>query len=225
MVRLDPKKRAGIEIALFVVVTYGLNYAMLHLVQSNFLLFGVREFIRKWGVLLQMWIPGISAVIFRLIFQRGFKDVGWKLGNRMFWWLSILIPFSVPVVSFLVALFIDNVHINRINIANYVYRDPVNLLTLYWPAWFTNSLGLELLARSIIVLTVGLLINFVLAFGEELGWRGYLQQRIIDTEFKYPYALCGLIWAGWHFPFLWYGNCSDPQRQSREEIWNISLLS
>ena len=151
-----------------------------------------------------MWIPGTTAMLFRFIFRRGYKEIGWKIGNKKFWWLAFLIPLSVPSVTYLIAFLSGNATLTNTGFVSVIYRDPLNLLTFFWPAWFPHSLGLELLVRSIIVLTFGLFVGFVLAFGEELGWRGYLQPRIKASGFKFPYALCGLIWAGWHFPFLWY---------------------
>lgn len=197
------KRQVWVEIILFVVVTYGLNYSLLNWAQNSFLS-SKREFIIQWGLLLQMWIPGTTSIIFRLVFGRGFKDCGWKIGNIKFWLLAFCIPLSVPFISYLITFFIGESSITLANIGNYIYQDVLKLFTLDWPTWFTHSLWLDLLVRSIVVLTVGLSINFIFAFGEELGWRGYLQQRIIETKFKYPYALCGIIWALWHFPFLWY---------------------
>jgi membrane protease YdiL (CAAX protease family) len=204
MLTLNPKKQAGIEIILFVIVTYGLSYALLNWALIYFLSSTIRGFFLTWGLFLQMWIPGTTSIIFRIIFKRGFNDIGWKIGNRRFWWLAILIPFSVPLVSYLIVFFAGNATLTLMNFRSFIYQDPLKLFTLYWPTSIPRSLGIDLFVRSIVVLTIGLAVNFVFAFGEELGWRGYLQQRIIDTKFKYPYALCGLIWAGWHFPFLWY---------------------
>jgi uncharacterized protein len=170
----------------------------------NFLPPGIYGFILKWGALFQMWIPGITSIVFRFIFGKGFKDIGWKVGGKKFWIMAILIPLSVPVITYLFAFIVGTASLAHYPLVSYIYRDILNLFTIYWPIWFPQFLGLKLLVRSIIVLTVGLSINFVFAFGEELGWRGYLQQRIIDTGFKFPYALCGLIWAGWHLPFLWW---------------------
>ena len=204
MFTTNQKKQAVIEVVLFIIIVYGLNYTLLNWNQNYSLPSNVRGFFLTWGVLLQMWIPGITSIIFRLIFRSGFEDIGWKIGNRKFWRLAILIPISVPPISYIIAFFMGNASLTLTAFQNFIYRDPIHLFTLNWPTWFPRSPWEDLLIRSIVVLTVGLTINFVLAFGEELGWRGYLQQRIIGTQFKYPYALCGLIWAGWHYPFLWY---------------------
>ncbi len=198
------QRQAIIEIILYIIVTYGLNFILLNIARLVSMSSTAMSFLCIWGALLQMWIPGLTSLVFRMIFVRGFHDIGWKTGKVKFWLLSILIPFSVPLISYLIAFLFLGASISLVNIATVIYQDPFMLVTLTWPTGFPHSVGLDLLVRGLVVITVGLAVSFVLAFGEELGWRGYLQQRIVETGFRFPHALCGLIWAGWHLPFLWY---------------------
>lgn len=221
---LHTKTMARIEVILFIIVSYGLNYELLYGNLGYTLAPAQLDFLIKWGALIQMWIPGATAIVFRLIFGRGFKDIGWKIGSLKYWKLSILIPLSVPLVSYLIAFLIGNASLARQNVETFIYRDILNLFTINWPSWFPHNLGVELIVRAVIVLTVGLSINFIFAFGEELGWRGYLQQRIIATGFKFPFALCGLIWAGWHFPFLWFLHDSSPTINFQASLFIINII-
>jgi uncharacterized protein len=198
------RRHAIAEIILYIIVTYGLNFFLLNFARFFSISSSSMNFLFTWGALLQMWIPGLTSLVFRLIFRRGFHDIGWKSGNGNFWLLSILIPFSVAIISYLIAFLFLGASFTLENITTILYQDPFRLITLTWPTGFPHSIGLDLLIRSLVVLTVGLSLSFVLAFGEELGWRGYLQQRIVETGFRFPHTLCGLIWAGWHLPFLWY---------------------
>jgi membrane protease YdiL (CAAX protease family) len=200
----SPRGKVITEIILFVIVTYGLNFILLNTARFFSISPSAMNFLFTWGALLQMWIPGLTSLVFRLVFKRGFHDIGWKTGNVKFWLFSILIPFSVPLISYLIAFLFLGASINLVNIATVIYQDPIKLVTLTWPTGFPHSVGLDLFVRSLVVITIGLAFSFVMAFGEELGWRGYLQQRIVETGFRFPHALCGLIWAGWHLPFLWY---------------------
>lgn len=202
----EPKsrRRTITEIILFVIGTYGFNFILLNIARYFSISSSVMNFLFTRGVLLQMWIPGVTSLVFRLIFKRGFRDIGWKTGQVKFWLLSILIPFTVPVISYLVAFLFFGASISLVNMATVIYQDPFKLVTLTWPSGFPHSIGLDLFVRSLVVITIGLVFSFVLAFGEELGWRGYLQQRLVETGFRFPHALCGLIWAGWHLPFLWH---------------------
>jgi membrane protease YdiL (CAAX protease family) len=44
--------------------------------------------------------------------------------------------------------------------------------------------------------------GFVFAFGEELGWRGYLLTRLMQSRWPFPILLSGLVWGVWHSPLL-----------------------
>jgi membrane protease YdiL (CAAX protease family) len=39
-------------------------------------------------------------------------------------------------------------------------------------------------------------------FGEELGWRGYLQLRLFPGRPWHAMIATGLIWAAWHYPWI-----------------------
>lgn len=43
------------------------------------------------------------------------------------------------------------------------------------------------------------------AFGEEYGWRGFLQGELLGLGARRGILLVGLIWAVWHFPIVLFG--------------------
>ncbi|MCE1255491.1 MAG: CPBP family intramembrane metalloprotease [Anaerolineae bacterium] len=225
MKKASSNKHAWLEIALFVLFSYGLNYALLSWGQDSILPWAVRELIKKWGLLIQMWIPGISSIVLRILFKSGFKNIGLKFGNKIFWFLAFGIPFFTTLFSYLIVLLAGDLTLIT-SLSRIIYHDPLKLFGINWPEYFPNIPILMLLSRLIIILTIGMSVNYVLCFGEELGWRGYLQQRIIKTGFKYPYFLCGLIWAGWHMPFSGYFNTPDLLHgyQSAQFLINVILL-
>ena len=55
-------------------------------------------------------------------------------------------------------------------------------------------------------LIVGPTINAVAGFGEELGWRGFLQRELRYMGFWRSSALIGLIWGLWHAPIILQGH-------------------
>ena len=55
-------------------------------------------------------------------------------------------------------------------------------------------------------LVVGPTINAVAGFGEELGWRGFLQKELKTLGFYRSSILIGLIWGVWHFPIILQGH-------------------
>ncbi|PKV51521.1 CAAX prenyl protease-like protein [Aquimarina sp. MAR_2010_214] len=59
---------------------------------------------------------------------------------------------------------------------------------------------------TILLLIIGYPITVILILGEEIGWRGYLQEKLIDGfgSFK-GILLLGLVWGIWHMPIALQG--------------------
>jgi len=52
----------------------------------------------------------------------------------------------------------------------------------------------------------GSILGLVVAFGEEYGWRGFLQSQLIRLGKKRGVLILGLIWGAWHYPVIWMGH-------------------
>lgn len=74
------------------------------------------------------------------------------------------------------------------------------------------QLGINMASSTlVIVLAVqtilqGSLIGLVVVFGEEYGWRGFLQGQLIRLGKKRGVLIVGLIWSVWHYPIIWMGH-------------------
>jgi membrane protease YdiL (CAAX protease family) len=42
----------------------------------------------------------------------------------------------------------------------------------------------------------------ILAFAEEIGWRGYLQPRLAFLGERWAMLAVGIVWIGWHLPYI-----------------------
>jgi membrane protease YdiL (CAAX protease family) len=62
-----------------------------------------------------------------------------------------------------------------------------------------QEMGPGIVHAMVLALAVVGLINVL---GEELGWRGFLQDALRPLPRPARYVLIGLIWAGWHFTNL-----------------------
>lgn len=67
---------------------------------------------------------------------------------------------------------------------------PINFL------WLTLIQGL----------VAGVTVNAIAAFGEELGWRGFLLKEFKEMSFVKASILIGLIWGIWHAPLILMGH-------------------
>jgi membrane protease YdiL (CAAX protease family) len=74
-------------------------------------------------------------------------------------------------------------------------ENQVNLLPAP-PIWVGLLLGL----------IAGVTINAVAGFGEELGWRGFLQKEFAYMGFWKSSATIGVIWGIWHAPLILQGH-------------------
>jgi uncharacterized protein len=65
-----------------------------------------------------------------------------------------------------------------------------------------GAIGLALLGGLI----AGVTVNAVAGFGEELGWRGFLQKELAFLGFWRASVLIGLVWGLWHAPLILQGH-------------------
>lgn len=50
------------------------------------------------------------------------------------------------------------------------------------------------------------IVNAIAIFGEEFGWRGYLQPKLLPLGERKMYLIVGVIWGVWHWPIIWMGH-------------------
>ena len=61
------------------------------------------------------------------------------------------------------------------------------------------------LSTVIAQLPIILILGILGAFGEEIGWRGFLTPKIYTAGWKFPTTISGTIWAVWHLPIVAFG--------------------
>lgn len=68
------------------------------------------------------------------------------------------------------------------------------------------SAGTLLLIQSLQALFLGPIINSLFTFGEEFGWRAYLQPKLLPLGFRRAMVAMGIIWGVWHWPLIAMGH-------------------
>ncbi|HHV79897.1 MAG TPA: CPBP family intramembrane metalloprotease [Firmicutes bacterium] len=198
------------KIVSFVILTYAVSWGM----AAVFFVFGGR-WTSLSGTLVAvayMFVPMTVAIIVQKgIYKEPVKGplgISFKL-NRWFlvaWVLPPIIAFGTFGVSLLLpgvsyspgmegmferfraTLKPEQLEVMRQQIA----ASPVH------PIWIALVQGL----------IAGITINAVAAFGEELGWRGFLQRELslMGLGFWRSSALIGIIWGIWHAPLILQGH-------------------
>ncbi len=152
-----------------------------------------------------MWAPALAHILTRLVTREGWKDTG--LGLRLeLWWTWAAAWFLPAVLTFL----------------------GVVVYFLVFPQHFDAELGavsqlLEAAAEqtgqvipfspwTLVLIQLGVgafiapFINSFFTFGEEFGWRAYLQPKLMALGFRRAMLLMGLIWGVWHWPVIAMGH-------------------
>ncbi len=97
-------------------------------------------------------------------------------------------------------------------IAYYVLQAALNAVThlggaqltpLPTPPGFPPTLFLIVAALQTVLL--GPILGIVVTFGEEYGWRGYLQSELFKMGRVRGVLLLGAIWGAWHWPIILMG--------------------
>ena len=202
---LDTKR-----ITLFLVITFGLAWSVALIIyltggleNSPVLIPGTP--ITLAFVLLAipvMWSPAIGNILTRLITKEGRENLYLRPHFKRSWpyWLA---AWFLPGILTLVGM---------------------GIFFLLFPDTFDSSLGtlqamldasgtdinINLWVITAVQIIQAMLIapiaNSVATFGEEFGWRGYLQPKLMPLGGRKAMLLMGVIWGVWHWPIILMGH-------------------
>ena len=147
-----------------------------------------------------MWTPAAASVVARLVLREGFADVSFRFGGRRTFRM-ILLALVFPIIIGLVAYGIAW----ATGLAQF---DPKPAGSGWLYGLFVGdtaspvTIFVVMIAKAV---TIGTILSAVYAFGEELGWRGYMLTRLIDAGVPRPVLASGLIWGLWHTPVILAG--------------------
>lgn len=195
-----------------VVLFIGLTFGFCWLMAIMFYVFGGR-----WNTtgsfiigIIYMFIPMVMVIVVqKLVYKEPLKEpleISFKL-NRWFF-VAWLLPPLVAFATLGVSLLFPNVtyspemaglfeRFESIMTPEQIeqMRMQVEASPIH-PIWFGLIQGL----------IAGITINAVAGFGEELGWRGFLQREFASMGFWKSSLLIGFIWGVWHMPIILQGH-------------------
>ena len=144
-------------------------------------------------VLVLMYVPAFASVVARLVGREGFEDVSFRWGGRTGTRATAtawLLPLAVAIPAYTVAWMSGLVG----------FAAPAGGVL----ASIENPV-IRMVAMIGVALTVGTLFSCLSAFGEEVGWRGYLVPRLVQAKIPAPALVSTSIWCGWHVPLILWG--------------------
>ena len=145
-----------------------------------------------------MLIPGLLGMVLVIVLRAvGGKDtfagVGMGGGKAKLWFL-----FGLGIIAFA----------GLQTLLSWLFKmgQPVDLSALVAQAaliGMTYPVFMVVVTAQTIIL--GPFLGLLVTFGEEYGWRGYLQPALTGLGRARGVALVGIIWGIWHWPVIWMG--------------------
>jgi len=153
-----------------------------------------------------MFLPGVCTIILQIIHkEKPFRNV--NVSFRLNWWF--LIAGIAPIVCIFMALGLNllfpdvSFSTNYEGLLSILPKEQIEIaiqqLSKFPPLVF-------LLIQIINSLIAGYTINAIFAFGEELGWRGYLLKALNHKKLLPVSLIIGTVWGLWHFPLILIGH-------------------
>lgn len=193
------KKSIYLFLGITFLITWGVEITM-KLKGINFL--DGPPFYAPIIIIALMFVPLVASIIVKLVTKEKIIPYGWHWCG----WKPILgILIIMPALFSLVYGTTWALGFGKANFSLQIFSQQVKELTgesvnLPSSPWYI--LGLFLLTC---LLTPW--INSIVAFGEELGWRGFLLPRLMPLGKTKAYLLLGVIWGLWHAPLIVMGYC------------------
>lgn len=202
----EPERPKGL--AIFVGLTFLLSYLLVFI----YLALG-----GKWvmpGSLIvattYMFIPMVVAIIVQKHILgepiKGPLGISFKL-NRWFlvaWLLPVIIAFATLGVS----LFLPTIEYSPQlagfyeSLESTLSPEQIEQMKAQAAVFPIHPFWIGLLQGLI----AGITINAIAGFGEELGWRGFLQKELGHMGFWKSSIVIGLVWGLWHAPIILQGH-------------------
>ena len=201
----------------YLVISFGMAWVIWEIVLRGGL--SADDPLFQIGILPGAFSPAVAAIVVRKwVTREGFADAGLRL-NRRRWRYYVagwLLPLAVvPVIVLLAA---------ALNINEPDFTLERALTELAPEGTELPSLPSGIIAILAAQLTVTALFATPLLWGEEFGWRGYLQVRLLSHRPLLAAVATGCIWALWHLPINLRGYNFPDQPVAGMLVFTVSAI-
>lgn len=194
---------------LFILITFLLSWPL----AFGYFLLGGESYRASWFAMavLFMFMPMLATLIVQKGFykQRVVSQLGVSFRINRWFVVGWILPPLIAVASSAISLLFPNVRLSLDPVSANVFSALGRTMSEEQLAGLQQQLTSSPAHPFFLTLIAGMLagatINAIAGFGEELGWRGFLQKELMWLGFWKSSWLIGLVWGVWHAPFIIHG--------------------
>jgi membrane protease YdiL (CAAX protease family) len=152
-----------------------------------------------------MWAPALAHILTRVLTREGWKESGLGLHLERWgtwaaaWFLPAILTVLGVLIYFLAFPHHFDAELGALGQMMQSIEDQTGEAIPF-------SLWTLVLIQLGVGTFVGPFINSFFTFGEEFGWRAYLQPKLMALGFRRAMVLVGIIWGVWHWPVIAMGH-------------------
>ncbi len=203
------------RISIFLAIAFGMAWLTGLVIYLNGGLVNSPELIPGTGLtqalallaIFYMGSPAVAHVLTRVITREGWKHSGLALNLGEGRWkasaLAWVLPALLTLLGALVYFLLFPQHYDPgLGVLAALLESAVQAAgqSISLDAWTVMWIQV---AQGVLLAPV---INALFAFGEEFGWRAYLQDKLMPLGFRKAMLWMGLIWGLWHAPVIAMGH-------------------
>lgn len=148
-----------------------------------------------------MWAPALAHILTRVITREGWRDTRLALNFRSwkYWFAAWVLPGVLTILGMGIyfAIFPGHLDLQLGALQQMIASTGQTIPLSPWAI-----VGIQV-AQALLLAP---LINSLFTFGEEFGWRGYLQPKLMNLGFRPAMLWMGVIWGVWHWPIIAMGH-------------------
>jgi len=201
------------RIGLFLLFAFGIAWAVALWIYLTGSLANSPELFAGTGISLAfvavtfgyMFAPTYAQVLTRLVTREGWKNLHLGL-NLAKGWPAWLAAWLAPIVLCLLGAALYFLAFpGQADLSLPIMNEMLQQVQSQGAPLDISPSTLLLVLLGVAVLAAPL-INSFFTFGEEFGWRAYLQPKLMPLGFRKAMLLMGLIWGVWHWPLIAMGH-------------------
>lgn len=155
---------------------------------------------------LYMWSPALAHVLTRLVTREGWRDT-WLRPDLRRVWRPLLVSWAGTVLCVVAGgLVFFAVFPGVFDPSMEAFREQLSAAEDQTGQPVPIPFGVLVLLQMAFALLIAPVLNCFFTFGEEFGWRAYLQPHLLALGSRRAMVVMGLIWGVWHWPIIAMGH-------------------